>query len=54
MSDDSASQRTEIGDEGLGELLSDPDPGRAGRAMEAMLKMKKLDLAAMRQAAEGR
>jgi predicted 3-demethylubiquinone-9 3-methyltransferase (glyoxalase superfamily) len=40
--------------EGLGDLLSDPDRGRAGRAMQAMLKMKKLDLAAMRGAADGR
>lgn len=40
--------------QGLGELLSDPDPGRAGRAMEAMLKMKKLDLAAMQAAADRR
>lgn len=37
--------------EGLGALLSDPDPGRAGRALQAMLTMKKLDLAAMRAAA---
>ena len=40
--------------EGLGALLSDPDSGRAGRAMQAMLEMKKLDLAAMRAAADGR
>jgi predicted 3-demethylubiquinone-9 3-methyltransferase (glyoxalase superfamily) len=38
--------------EALGELLSDPNPGRAGRAMEAMVKMKKLDLVAMRAAAD--
>lgn len=37
----------------LGGLLSDPDPGRAGRAMEAMLKMKKLDIAALQAAADG-
>lgn len=37
---------------GLGVLLSDPDPGRRGRAMQAMLAMKKLDLAAMRAAAD--
>lgn len=35
----------------LGELMSDPDPRRAKRAMEAMLKMKKLDLNALRAAA---
>ena len=38
----------------LPELLGDPDPGRAGRAMQAMLGMKKLDIAALRQAADGR
>ena len=39
--------------DGLGTLLSDPDPGRAGRAMQAMMGMTKLDLAAMRMAADG-
>jgi predicted 3-demethylubiquinone-9 3-methyltransferase (glyoxalase superfamily) len=37
----------------LGELLQDPDPARAGRAMQAMLKMKKLDIAALELAAAG-
>ena len=37
----------------LGELLDDPDPERAGRAMEAMLGMVKLDIAALRRAADG-
>ena len=37
----------------LGELLGDPDPGRAQRAMQAMLGMGKLDLAALRAAADG-
>jgi predicted 3-demethylubiquinone-9 3-methyltransferase (glyoxalase superfamily) len=37
----------------LGQLLSDPDPGRAKRAMEAMLKMKKIDIAALERAADG-
>ncbi len=37
----------------MGELLSDPDPERAARAMEAMLGMSKLDLDAMRAAVEG-
>ncbi|MFG2295925.1 VOC family protein [Streptomyces sp. NPDC048603] len=35
------------------ELLSDPDPERAGRATRAMMQMKKLDVAAMRRAADG-
>lgn len=36
----------------LPELLSDPDPGRAQRAMEAMLKMQKIDIAKLEEAAE--
>ena len=35
----------------LPELLSDPNPDKARRAMEAMLKMKKIDLNALREAA---
>jgi predicted 3-demethylubiquinone-9 3-methyltransferase (glyoxalase superfamily) len=38
---------------GMEELFSDPDPERATRAMQAMLGMKKLDIAALRRAAEG-
>jgi predicted 3-demethylubiquinone-9 3-methyltransferase (glyoxalase superfamily) len=38
---------------GMQELFSDPDPERAKRAMEAMLKMGKLDIAALRSAADG-
>jgi predicted 3-demethylubiquinone-9 3-methyltransferase (glyoxalase superfamily) len=34
-------------------LLSDPDPARARRATEAMLRMKKLDLAELERAAAG-
>ncbi len=37
----------------LGSLLGDPDPARAGRAMQAMLGMKKLDIAALRRARDG-
>ncbi|MEW2555638.1 VOC family protein [Streptomyces zhihengii] len=37
----------------LGELLEDPDPERAQRAMKAMLGMHKLDVAALRAAADG-
>ena len=39
--------------EALGELLGDPDPERAGRAMAAMLSMRKFDVAALRAAADG-
>lgn len=35
----------------LNELLSDPDPKRADRAMKAMLGMKKIDIAALEKAA---
>ena len=35
------------------ELLSDPDPAKAQRAMKAMLTMKKLDIAALRRAYAG-
>jgi predicted 3-demethylubiquinone-9 3-methyltransferase (glyoxalase superfamily) len=37
----------------LEELLNDPDPGRARRAMEAMLKMIKIDIADLEKAADG-
>lgn len=36
----------------LGEMLGDPDPARAGRVMQAMLKMSKIDIAGLRQAYE--
>ena len=38
---------------GMDELFADPDPERARRAMEAMLKMGKLDVAALQRAADG-
>ena len=38
---------------GMDELFADPDPARAQRAMQAMLGMKKLDVAALRSAADG-
>lgn len=37
----------------LGRLMSDPDPARSGRVMQAMLKMIKLDVAALERAANG-
>ena len=37
---------------GFFELVSDPDPERANRAMQAMFGMKKLDLDALRAAAD--
>lgn len=39
--------------EDLGEVMGDPDPARAGGAMQAMLGMQKLDIAALRRAAAG-
>ena len=35
----------------LGELMSDPDPAKAQRVMQAMLQMTRLDIAALQQAA---
>jgi predicted 3-demethylubiquinone-9 3-methyltransferase (glyoxalase superfamily) len=37
----------------LPELLTDPDPAKSNRAMEAMLKMTKIDIAALKKAHEG-
>lgn len=37
----------------LPEMLGDPDPAKAGRAMQAMLGMAKLDIAGLRAAYEG-
>ena len=38
---------------GMEELFADPDPARAERAMKAMLGMVKIDIAALRSAADG-
>lgn len=38
----------------LGELLTDPDTEKAGRAMQAMMKMHKIDIAALEAAFEGK
>jgi predicted 3-demethylubiquinone-9 3-methyltransferase (glyoxalase superfamily) len=37
----------------LGEMLGDPDAQKARRAMEAMLRMSKIDVAVMRAAFDG-
>ena len=38
----------------LGKLLGDQDQAKAGRVMQAMLKMTKLDIATLKQAYEGK
>jgi predicted 3-demethylubiquinone-9 3-methyltransferase (glyoxalase superfamily) len=38
---------------GMAEALNDPDPARAERSMKAMLGMKKIDIAALKAAADG-
>lgn len=37
----------------LGELLADPDPEKAGRVMQAMLGMQKIDISGLRAAHAG-
>jgi predicted 3-demethylubiquinone-9 3-methyltransferase (glyoxalase superfamily) len=37
----------------MAKLMNDSDKARAGRVMDAMLKMKKLDIAELKRAAEG-
>lgn len=37
----------------LGDLITDPDPEKANRAMQAMMSMVKLDIAALKQAHAG-
>ena len=37
----------------LGELMADKDPAKAGRVAQAMMKMIKLDIKALKQAYEG-
>jgi len=37
----------------LGDMLGSPDREKAGRALQAMLKMRKLDIAALKAAYEG-
>lgn len=38
----------------MGELLSSPDKEKSGRAMTAMLKMKKIDIAELQKAYDGK
>ena len=38
----------------LGQLMGDPDPVKAGRVMEAMLKMQKILVAALQMAYDGK
>ncbi len=37
----------------LPRLLGDPDPAKSGRVMQAMMQMKKIDIAKLEQAAKG-
>lgn len=37
----------------LGKLMNDPDPVKAGRVMQAMLQMEKIDIAALENAYNG-
>lgn len=37
----------------LGKLLQDPDPDKSGRVMQAMLQMKKIDIATLEKAHRG-
>jgi hypothetical protein len=48
-----ARSRPQVVPTGMEELFADPDPERAERAMQAMLGMRKLDIAALRSAADG-
>src|SRR4051812_37118698 len=43
----------QVAPKGMDEMLSDPDSARGERAMKAMFDMKKLDIAALRAAADG-
>ena len=38
----------------LGEMLSDADPAKSKRVMEAMLKMRKIEIEELKRAYEGR
>jgi predicted 3-demethylubiquinone-9 3-methyltransferase (glyoxalase superfamily) len=38
----------------LGELMGDQDPARAGRVMQAMLQMDKIDIAGLKRARDAK
>jgi predicted 3-demethylubiquinone-9 3-methyltransferase (glyoxalase superfamily) len=38
----------------LGLLMSDPDPVKAGRVMQAMMQMVKIDIAGLQRAYDGK
>jgi len=38
----------------IGELMSDPDPQKSGRVMQALLQMKKLEIAKLERARDGK
>ncbi|MGH7527982.1 MAG: VOC family protein [Gemmatimonadales bacterium] len=38
----------------LNDLMADPDPGKSGRTMQALLQMKKIDIAALERAHSGK
>ena len=44
----------QINPSALGEMLSDPDPQKSKRVMQAMLKMKKIDIEGLKRAYAGR
>ncbi|MEQ1529266.1 MAG: VOC family protein [Methylococcales bacterium] len=51
--DDKFGVSWQIVPDALIELLSDPDPIKAGRVMQAMLQMKKIDIAVLKRAYTG-
>ena len=37
----------------LGQLMNDPDPEKSGRVVQAMMEMKKIDVAGLQKAYDG-
>lgn len=52
MLDDKFGVTWQIVPKQLVQLMSDPDPARAGRVMQAILKMQKIDIATLQRAAD--